>query len=266
MADRIDLPRDDLERLYVQEGLSSIKIAKIFQCNPLTVRARLRDYGIPLRARGWHKLIRCVPDNLLIGWPSPQLAYILGLIASDGNLVKHNNCVVLTTTDFELADIFRKMLGVSYLHITVTHPAPPRKNAYIAQVCDYVFRRFVEERGITPNKTLTIRKLEIPDEVFVDFLRGELDGDGSWHVSRGWRDVKYLVAKFTSKSPAYLQWLKKVVKRLTGLEGRFSGHGLVYNGYNAEKLGKWLYYSPDLPCLTRKRLKWQEWIERNHHS
>src|SRR3972149_10235245 len=102
MADRIDLPRDELERLYVNERLSPAEIGEIFGCTSSTVQARLRDYGISVRPRGWHKLIRRVPDAVIESWPSPELAYVIGLIASDGNLEKDNNCVILTTTDFEL--------------------------------------------------------------------------------------------------------------------------------------------------------------------
>ncbi len=262
MAERIDLPQDELRRLYIDRGLSSTQIAEIFGCNPVTVRARLRDYGIPLRPRGWHKLVRRVPDSILESWPSSEMAYIVGLIASDGNLEKDNNCIILVSTDFEVVDIYRRTLGVEDAHIIVVNPTPPRKTAYMVQVCDYVFRAFVEERGLTPQKALTIGPLDIPDSVFVDFLRGEMDGDGGWHVSQGWRGFEYLIAKFTSKSSPYLEWLRATVERLTGLEGRFSGHGLIYNGHNAEKLGEWLYYSPDLPCLSRKREKWEYWMQK----
>ncbi len=260
MAERIDFPPEELKRLYVDEGWSPAQIAERFNCRPATILARLRDYGIPLRPRGWHKLVRHVPDAILNSWPSPELAYIVGLVASDGNLEEDNNCVILNTTDFELADTFRQLLGMNNAHIVVVNHAPPRKTSYMVQVCDYVFRSFVEARGLTPRKTLTIGALDVPDQVFVDFLRGELDGDGGWHIGHGWRGVEYLIAKIVSKSRPYLEWIQKTVERLTGLTGRFSGHGVVYNGHNAERLGAWLYYSPDLPCLSRKRERWAQWM------
>jgi hypothetical protein len=185
---------------------------------------------------------------------------VVGLIAADGNLEKDNNCVILTTTDFELADIYRRILGVKDAHITTTKRTSPRKAAHFVQICDYMFRTFIENRGIRPNKALTIGPLNVPDTVFVDFLRGELDGDGSWYTSRGWRAMEYLVGKFISKSRVYLEWLQTTILRLAGLTGRFTGHGLVYNGLNAEELGDWLYYAPDLPCLNRKRQKWLDWM------
>lgn len=260
MASRIELPEADLRRLYVDERLPTTEIAARLGCHPLTVRARLRDYGIPLRPRGWHRLTRHIPDAVLASWPSSDLAYIVGLIASDGNLPRRNHCIVLTTTDQELAVVFPQLLGIGSVHVTRVAPRPPRKGAYILQVCDYVFRSFIEARGLGPDKALSVGALDIPDEVFVDFLRGEMDGDGSWVIGRGWRGVRYLIGKFVSKSSEYLIWIQGMTERLAGLQGRISGHGLVFNGHKAERLGAWLYYRPDLPCLQRKRKRWENWV------
>ncbi len=259
---KIRLPRDELERLYVEENLSSNEIADRFGCDGLTVRARLREYGIPLRPRGWHKLVRRVPDTVLDSWPSPELAYIVGLVASDGNLQKHNNCMILVSTDRELVDSCAMLLRLGDAHIVISNQGFPRKTAYILQVCDYKFRDFLEARGIIPNKTLTIGTLDVPDAVFADFLRGELDGDGGWYVSKGWRDCRYLVSKLTSRSQPYLEWLRNTVWRLTGIEGRLQKSRLFYNGKKAEQLGEWMYYSPSLSCLQRKRNIWQNWMAR----
>jgi hypothetical protein len=79
------------------------------------------------------------------------------------------------------------------------------------QVCDYVFREFLESRGLTPNKSLSIGPLDIPDAVFADFLRGELDGDGSWFLAKGWRGCLYLVGTFRSASQQFLEWLQQTI-------------------------------------------------------
>ena len=66
---KIELPRDELERLYLKENLSSNEIACQFGCDGLTVRARLREFGIPLKPRGWQKRVRSVPDATWIHGP-----------------------------------------------------------------------------------------------------------------------------------------------------------------------------------------------------
>lgn len=262
MAERIDFPKEEIERLYITEGRSSTEIAELFNCHPLTVRARMRDYGIPLRPRGWQKLKRLISDEILEQWPSSELGYVIGLLASDGNLEKDNNCVIVTTTDLEIVDNVRQLVGLPNHHLTTYQPVYPHKQVYILQICDHAFRSFVEGLGLTPKKALSLTQLNIPDEIFVDFFRGEMDGDGSWSVVKGWRGVKYLRAKVTSKSGQYLDWLQSTVERLTGLTGTRSGYGLVYNGKNAERLGEWLYYAPNLLSLSRKRDIWEGWCQR----
>ena len=259
---KIELPREELERLYIEENLSSNAIARHFGCDGLTVLARLREYGIPLKPRGWQKLVRRVPNLVLDAWPSPELAYVVGLVASDGNLQKQNNCMQLVSTEREIVDNCATLLRLTDPHIIVWNQGFPRKTAYMLQVCDFRFRGFLEARGLTPNKTLTIGALDIPDSVFADFMRGELDGDGGWYVSKGWRGVQYLIGKFTSRSQRYLEWIHGRVLYLTGIDGRLQKSRLYYNGKKAEQLGEWLYYAPELPCLQRKRAIWHDWITR----
>lgn len=72
------ITKEKLERLYLQEELSTIKIARKFGCSSETVANRLRDYGIPTRIdfRKW--IIDCSA--------SPELAYITGAILGDGTV------------------------------------------------------------------------------------------------------------------------------------------------------------------------------------
>jgi hypothetical protein len=256
---KIVLSRDQLQHLYIEENLSSNEIAHRYGCHGLTVRARLREYEIPIKTRGWHKLVRCVPDTILKSWPSPNLAYVVGLIASDGNLQRQNNCVQLVSTDQELVDLCAAALGLDTRKI-ISWNQPSRKTAFMLQVCDYAFREFLESRGLTPNKSLSIGPLGIPDSVFAHFLRGELDGDGSWFLAKGWRGVPYLVGAFRSASQPFLEWLQQTIARLTGIEGCLQHRKLVYNGKKAEALGNWIYPASTLPCLQRKRDIWRNWM------
>jgi intein-encoded DNA endonuclease-like protein len=46
---KIDIPKRELKRLYLGKKLSSFKIAKIYKCGSVTIRRRLREYGIKVR-------------------------------------------------------------------------------------------------------------------------------------------------------------------------------------------------------------------------
>jgi hypothetical protein len=46
---KINIPKKELKKLYLEKKLSSLKIAKIYGCGQVTVRNRLRKYRIPIR-------------------------------------------------------------------------------------------------------------------------------------------------------------------------------------------------------------------------
>ena len=50
-ARRKDIPREALEELYLREELNPKEIGTRLGCSETAVRARLREYGIPLRSR-----------------------------------------------------------------------------------------------------------------------------------------------------------------------------------------------------------------------
>lgn len=49
---RIDIDYDDLKRMYIDEGMSLVKIASHYNTSDVTIQKRLKKYGIPTRPRG----------------------------------------------------------------------------------------------------------------------------------------------------------------------------------------------------------------------
>lgn len=133
---------------------------------------------------------------------------------------------------------------------------------------DKHFRAFLERIGLTSVKSKILDPLQVPDEVFSDFLRGCLDGDGTWFIKREWNGrYQYLRVELCSASLRFLEWCRDTVMRLTGLQGGVyvtsskQAYNLVYSGRKAIALGQWLYYSPGVLALTRKRAVWAQMID-----
>lgn len=268
----IDIPKHELERLYIQENRTAPEIAKLYGVAASLVYNRLREHGIPIRPGGWDKVKRIVPDEKL-AW-SPSFAYIVGLIASDGNLQSERNEVRLASTDREIIELYCRGLGLRphdtssadwgepnavEVHVR-TEQRAHYKIQYHIIFSDYVYRERLEMIGLTPNKSNTLGPLQIPDEYFRDFLLGEFDGDGCWSAYR--RKGNNLLGIFTSGSRIYLEWLRTSIERLAGLRGRINGIDLRFEGNQAQRLGDFMYYKPQLPCLSRKRTKWKTLIMR----
>lgn len=195
-----------------------------------------------------------------IAW-SQNFAYAIGLLTADGCLSKDGRHLDLTSKDKAQIISFKKCLGLS---TKISRKLSGAGNlTYHTQFGDVLFYRFLESIGLTPAKSKTISSLKIPNEYFLDFLRGYFDGDGS---SYSYYDSVYensyrFYISFTSASPRFFDWLRKEIDNslhITGYLGYNRNNSYVqlkYSKREAMVLIEHMYYSDDLPCLARKRLK-----------
>jgi hypothetical protein len=96
--------------MYVRERLTTADIAARLGCGTTTVNRRLRKLGIRLRRRGpGHGSAR---DNVAPEW-SAEIAWVVGLIATDGNLAGTGHRITLTSTDVDLLRRAGGCLGLS---------------------------------------------------------------------------------------------------------------------------------------------------------
>jgi hypothetical protein len=128
----------------------------------------------------------------------------------------------------------------------------------------------IEPESGEEGPNLTVGPLAIPDECFVDFFRGCIDGDGSIvtytdHYNT-FKKPQYvytrLYVSIVSASLRFVDWLRATVRRLTGLAGELTVRRcptrnniwcLRYAKAASLALLRWMYYAPDVPCLRRKR-------------
>jgi hypothetical protein len=112
--------------------------------------------------------------------------------------------------------------------------------------------------------------LAIPDEYFADFFRGCIDGDGSvlvytdrYHTRKKPQYVyERLYVSLVSASLPFLDWVRMRVRALVGTDGDLSERRkhnhhslwkLRYAKAESIRLIGWMYYAPNVACLTRKR-------------
>lgn len=249
----------------MDEERTASQIARRFGCGATTILRALRRSGIDARRRGpvtgRHGALGRV------AW-TPQWAYAVGLIATDDNLSRRRGRVCIVSKDVELLEAFRQSL-----HLAA--PIRPHAGGY-GRRCHHLAwydRRVYDwllDVGLTPAKSLTLGSLAIPDEYFVDFFRGCIDGDGSivTYVDRynTFKSAAYvytrLFVSIVSASPRFIEWLRATIHRLRGLSGsvsvkRASGRRdiwcLKYAKRESLAVLRWIYYAPDVLCLGRKR-------------
>lgn len=194
---------------------------------------------------------------------SPEFAYAIGLIVTDGSLSKDGRHIVLVSKDIEMIDNFRKCLGISNKTEGHTSGYTQKMNYFRIQLGDRVFYDFLVEIGLMSNKTKVIKEVGIPEKYFPDFLRGHFDGDGSFYSywDPRWKSSFMYYTSFVSASREHIGWLRSEINRLCGIKGhcaeKQSGSvcQLKYAKKESDKLIKYMYYSDDVVCLSRKHLK-----------
>lgn len=204
-------------------------------------------------------------DIAAIKW-SPQIAYAVGLIVTDGNLSSDGRHFDFTSKDVELVKTFKKCLNINN-KISLKSAGKSNKKYHRVQFGNICFYRQLLNIGIAPNKTKTIGILQIPDEFFFDFLRGHFDGDGSCYGywDKRWKNSFMFYVKFVSASKSHISWLQAKIRDALGINRAIGKAGSIYQLSYAKKESKVLstkmYYDREIPCLKRKFEKLQKLLE-----
>lgn len=258
------LDAGEIQCLYVDEGWTTAQLAAHFHCAATTIIRRLDDLGIARRSRGRH-----VTRNQDFSW-SPELAYVVGLIATDGNLSKDSRHIMLVSKDIDLLETVRACLRLK--NIIAIHHGSWGTAAYHLQWGNRSFYKWLNRIGLMSAKSLRLGPLLIPDEFLADFVRGCVDGDGTivtyvdrHHTAKNEKYVyERLFVSVVSASLPFLEWLQTSVGRVAHVKGALLLHkdskanrssiwALKYAKRESARLLNWMYYAPTVPCLARKR-------------
>jgi hypothetical protein len=210
---------------------------------------------------------------------SPELAYVVGLLATDGNLSSDGRHLSIHSKDRELLEAVKQVLGLAN-RITLDR-LPSGGDILRLQWGDRLFYDWLLGIGLTAAKSLTLQPLAVPDAYFVDFFRGWIDRDGSviaytdrYHVPKSPRYVyERLYVSLVSASRPFIEWIGRTIFRLLGTQGtihirskphRNSLHVLRFAKHDSIRIGRWMYYTPNVPCLARKRLKAERFLSDDH--
>ena len=203
-------------------------------------------------------------------------AYWMGFIYADGWIVynpykrNYELGIQLQAQDLYHLETFRDEIGGNH-KITSKHFEGIIHNNKVSSVTDSNVLRIFSKSIVTdlmkwnilPNKSDLPNYPVIPNEFFIDFLRGYIDGDGCFyfdtkrhlmfiHITSAHREVldyirQTLYSSFEISTSVYQENTKKY--RL-----------YCYVQSDCLKLCKLLYYSSDIPYLKRKYEKYLKWL------
>lgn len=258
------------EILKISYRYTSSELAKMYNCSRSLILKIWMDNDYKKHTNNVYYVNR----NYFKQINTPNKAYVLGFIASDGTVYKRDNHSGLIQIKLQESD--EQILKDILIDMDSTYPINHVKNGDFVQVVFSITSEDLYNQlldiGIGQNKTWNLKLQEIlshiPTEYHIDFIRGYFDGDGCItklngnqisKVSIGFAcpydfgiDLqKYLKDVYDINSSVYID----THRNFTNLFG-----GVIINGtVNKYKLLKLMYYQ-DCLCLQRKNKRAKELI------
>jgi len=228
------LTKDKLIELYVVKRMSLTDIGRIAGCTRVNVHYKLKRFGIKARSKtaartlaldqGKIKTTRIdefgdeneityqkirYNENFFKVWSS-EMAYVLGLIYTDGNLHirKYKSgyqlgILAFAQKDKELVEKFLQLMDCDAKIRFKKRKEFKNTTAgelYYFSIGNNDIANDLMQLGITPDKSLNMKFPEIPNEFIRHYIRGLFDGDGSIFLDRG----KYVRVVLLSGSKEFM--------------------------------------------------------------
>lgn len=206
---------------------------------------------------------------------SPNKAYFLGLIYADGWII-HNKKVGTYEFGLQLQDQDKYILEKLNQEFGGVHDiirTPPKEKiikgvkttskeqntlrVYSKQLVDDLI-----SLNIVSNKTKSSLYPVIPDEYFLDFLRGYIDGDGCYYINNDGNCVVSITC--SHKQP--LEWISSTLQRMNIHTSVYQEYNTKYRLYcfrkdDVKSLINKLFYNTDIPYLIRKFNKIKPYLD-----
>jgi hypothetical protein len=209
---------------------------------------------------------------------SRDMAYIVGLTATDGCLYTGRRKLNFKSTDRQLVETYLNLLGRT--NRVKTQRTDNGGTVYFTEFHDSRLYAWFLSVGLTPRKSLTLGSLAVPRDLFSETARGLLDGDGSilnfrypgTGKARG-REYETIWVCFNSASRAHLEWVRAELRAIANVEGSLTldsytsagnpFYRLTYAMRETKTILSLIYADPDAPCLRRKRDLWLDFVRRD---
>ena len=204
--------------LYVNEKRGQLYCAKaVGSTNVKKVKEILKKHNIPIRnfseaAAESNKNRALYKDKNSFYNQSPNMAWLLGFLASDGSISSSDNTIKigLSAKDKEILEKIKNELKIENKIVEYT-----TKDGFdcvdLHWTCEE-HKKELKEYGITPRKTFTLKPpVKLNEKYYIDFIRGYFDGDGSVNLIHSKDKISGLRWQICSATKEILQWIIEVL-------------------------------------------------------
>lgn len=150
---------------------------------------------------------------------TPEKAYWLGWVASDGNLNEKNKSITICIQkrDEDVLKLLKNIIGSDRPIFNYKSNNYKDKEYLTLQVSSKILYADIIRHGVSKNKTKTVF---IPDylqgDLFRYYLRGYFEGDGNFYISKGWQSGEISIV---GQSEKIFNQIKDLVFCQTGING-----------------------------------------------
>ncbi len=297
------LTKEKLNELYTDKQLSLSDIGKIACCTRHTVYFHIKKFKIKLRNKAEARTIALdkgkikqsviknngeikeiilnkihFNEKFFTKW-SNEMAYVLGLIYTDGNITDSSSTLKMGRLTFaqkekELVEKFLNLIGSvskilyrkreKYVNTTAGE-------LYYFHINSDIFYEQLTKLGLTPNKSLSMTFPKIPDEYLRHFIRGCWDGDGTVYIEKRSSNLKtaFVCGSFVFIKVLMEHLSKQGLSEVKLYEDKRSKKGNVsyyfrYGINDSIKLFHYLYDGvPESQYLKRKYGVFKNYLDKN---
>lgn len=251
---------------YVELGYGQIKSGQPFGIGVRHVKQILQEAKIPIRNYSQAATIsnknraKKINHNYF-DKESENMAYILGLLASDGTVRKKTNEIKLTlqSLDLEILEKIKKELEYEGTIKTYTTKAG-HSNSSLAFTSEKI-KKSLSKYNIVPNKTISFTfPAQLQRKYWRDFFRGYFDGDGTICIAgQGLRTL--LCSKTKNILEVFISFFEEEynIPKVNIYERE---DGLYYFQYSTKATKRFFeaFYYDNCLCLKRKYEKFKNLV------
>lgn len=286
----VPITREDLEQKY-KSGLSLSDIAREYNCTRQYISKLMGRYKIARRTMTEARNLaleqgkisydsdvyspgktisherRHVNGSFFKSW-TPAMAYVLGVIYTDGCLVKPIGSIKFRVTIAQKEpELLEKVIALLNSNARLKFSA---KRGIAGALYHFLIDNAeiyadLQRLGLTPSKSLTLQFPKMPPEFLRHFIRGCWDGDGSVYWEGN--DSRKPCASYVSGSKVFIEQLTRHLIDLglpdrtihKSMRSKNPSYYFRYTGPPCIKLFHVLYDGVDESMyLTRKYLRFRE--------
>ena len=255
-------------RLYIEEKLSTWKIAPKFNVLNVCILQILRRNNIPRRTRSVAARLYTLDESYFENINTPAKAYFLGLIYAEGHVESEGrNTLVLALQEEDkyILDFLNNELNSNRPLGFMKKQKLHHKNVYVLKASSLKYVKDLQKLGIEMGKKS--HKITFPDflneNLYPYFILAYFEGDGCTYVSKSLHDIKVSFAGnkfFIEKMGKYITDklnIRTIVYHRDEINAVLEG----ISGYNSIKFLNWVYCQPNLPIyMKRKFNKYKQFI------